>query len=79
MVIIVFAVPSLVSLYLLAAVPRAYSNRDKMSELRRDSLSLTQTFFDFFLDYNPSANTNGAHISSQNKIASRLVLVTGRQ
>lgn len=79
LIIIVFAVPSLVSLYLLASTAPVSSFERGKSKQAEDSLTIVGTFFDFFSDYNPSARVGGAHTSSLDKGERKVVLVTGRQ
>lgn len=75
-----FAVPSLVSLYLLASSPSLLAEKSSQPRsLSRDRVQVAGVFFDFFMKYNPDSPVAGRHFSSVSKRNNEVVLVTGRQ
>jgi len=78
-IIIFFAVPSLVSLYLLASAPSYTRGAPEKSQLRLDRIALTKAFFDFFHTYNPRYEGGNSYFPVLKESRRVPVLVTGRQ
>ena len=78
-IIIFFAVPSLVSLYLMASSPSYIGAGLEKSQLRSDRVALTKVFFEFFHTYNPRYEEGSSFFSRLKERRRVPVLVTGRQ
>lgn len=73
-----FAVPSLVSLYLLASSPSYLGGTQAKTPLQLDTERVAGIFFDYFSNWNP--DYEGARSAYEVKETRRsTVLVTGRQ
>lgn len=74
-----FAVPSLVSLYLLASSPSVTGEKPALREEGRECLTITQSVFRFFNKNNPDALAKALPFSPISKVNNEVVVVTGRQ
>lgn len=79
LVIIVFAVPSLVSLYLLAASPISRSAPSSTPKLVEHRIKQVKRLFNFNSMFNAEIELTGRHIRKLARNSRKNILVTGRQ